>query len=281
VNLDLFTLLLVLGAFAAGFLGSITGLGGGVVIVPLLTLGFGVDIRYAIGASLVSVIATSSAAAAAYVRDGYSNLRIGMFLEVATTLGAVGGALLASRMPVSAVAIVFGVVLLWSAYLSLRHTEAASASVRPDPIATRLQMDSSVPAPGGAIPYHVAHVPLGWGIMVVAGGLSGLLGIGSGALKVLAMDQVMRLPFKVSTTTSNFMIGVTAAASAGLYLKRGYIDPALAAPVILGVASGAMLGTRALIGARPAALRKVFVVVLLALGLQMIYHGVTGSFDRG
>lgn len=281
MNLDLFTLLLVLGALAAGFLGSLTGLGGGVVIVPLLTLGFGVDIRYAIGASLVSVIATSSAAAAAYVRDGYSNLRIGMFLEVATTLGAVGGALLASRMPVSAVAIVFGVVLLWSAYLSLRHTEPATANVAPDPIATRLQMDSSVPAPGGAIPYHVAHVPLGWAIMVVAGGLSGLLGIGSGALKVLAMDQVMRLPFKVSTTTSNFMIGVTAAASAGLYLKRGYIDPALAAPVILGVASGAMLGTRALIGARPAALRKVFVVVLIALGLQMIYHGLTGSFDRG
>lgn len=281
MNLDLFTLLLVVGAFAAGFLGSITGLGGGVVIVPLLTLGFGVDIRYAIGASLVSVIATSSAAAAAYVRDGYSNLRIGMFLEVATTLGAVGGALLASRMPVSAVAIVFGVVLLWSAYLSLRHTEPATASAQPDPIATRLQMDSSVPSPGGAIPYHVSHVPLGWGIMVVAGGLSGLLGIGSGALKVLAMDQVMRLPFKVSTTTSNFMIGVTAAASAGLYLKRGYIDPALAAPVILGVACGAMLGTRALIGARPAALRKVFVVVLLALGLQMIYHGITGSFDRG
>jgi uncharacterized membrane protein YfcA len=281
VHLDLFTLLIGLGALVAGFLGSLTGLGGGVVIVPLLTLGFGVDIRYAIGASLVSVIATSSAAAAAYVRDGYSNLRIGMFLEVATTLGAVGGALIASRMPVSAVAIVFGAVLLWSAYLSLRHSDEASANDKPDPLATRLKMDSSYPTPDGPVAYHVAHVPMGWGIMVIAGGLSGLLGIGSGALKVLAMDQVMRLPFKVSTTTSNFMIGVTAAASAGLYLKRGYIDPALAAPVILGVVVGAMLGTRALVGARPAALRKVFVVVLVALGCQMIYHGVTGAFARG
>ena len=281
MNLDLFTLLIALGALVAGFLGSLTGLGGGVVIVPLLTLGFGVDIRYAIGASLVSVIATSSAAAAAYVRDGYSNLRIGMFLEVATTLGAVTGALLASRLPVSVVAVVFGAVLLWSAYLSMRHSDDAEPTPAPDRLATWLEMDSSYPAPSGPVGYHVTHVPLGWAIMAVAGGLSGLLGIGSGALKVLAMDRVMRLPFKVSTTTSNFMIGVTAAASAGLYLKRGYIDPALAAPVILGVVVGATLGTRALVGARPAALRKVFVVVLVALGCQMIYHGVTGSFARG
>jgi len=281
MNLDVFTLLVALGALAAGFLGSLTGLGGGVVIVPLLTLGFGVDIRYAIGASLVSVIATSSAAAAAYVRDGYSNLRIGMFLEVATTLGAVAGALVASRIPVSGVAIVFGAVLLWSAYLSLRRPAEASPNDAPDPLAARLRMDSSYPSPGGPVPYHVAHVPLGWLIMLVAGGLSGLLGIGSGALKVLAMDQVMRLPFKVSTTTSNFMIGVTAAASAGLYLHRGYIDPTLASPVILGVVVGATLGTRALVGARPAALRRVFVVVLVALGCQMIYHGLTGDFDRG
>ena len=281
MNLDAFTLLLALGALAAGFLGSLTGLGGGVVIVPLLTLGFGVDIRYAIGASLVSVIATSSAAAAAYVRDGYSNLRIGMFLEVATTLGAVAGALVASRMPVSAVAIVFGAVLLWSAYLSLRRPAESLPSPAPDPLATRLGMDSSYPTPAGPVAYHVTHVPLGWLIMAAAGALSGLLGIGSGALKVLAMDQVMRLPFKVSTTTSNFMIGVTAAASAGLYLHRGYIDPALAAPVILGVVIGATLGTRALVGARPVALRRVFVVVLVALGCQMIYHGLTGGFARG
>jgi len=281
VNLDELTLVIGLGALVAGFLGSLTGLGGGVVIVPLLTLGFGVDLRYAIGASLVSVIATSSAAAAAYVRDGYSNLRIGMFLEVATTMGAVVGALLAARMPVSAVAIVFGAVLLWSAYLSLRHPAESARNPKPDRIATWLEMDSSCPTPRGPEPYHVAHVPLGWLIMAAAGALSGLLGIGSGALKVLAMDQVMRLPFKVSTTTSNFMIGVTAAASAGLYLKRGYIDPALAVPVILGVVAGATLGTRALVGARPAALRVVFVIVLIALGCQMMYHGLAGNFDRG
>src|SRR5262249_49067607 len=197
------------GAFAAGFVVSLTGLGGGVVMVPLLTLGFDIDLRYAIGASLISVIATSSAAAAAYVRDGFSNLRIGMFLEVATTLGAVGGAAIASRMPVSAIAIVFGVVLLVSAYLSIRHPGETALNAAPDPLATGLRMDSAFPTERGPQPYHVAHVPAGWIIMALAGALSGLLGIGSGALKVLAMDQVMRLPFKVSTTTSNFMIGVT------------------------------------------------------------------------
>jgi len=269
VNLDELTLVIGLGALVAGFLGSLTGLGGGVVIVPLLTLGFGVDLRYAIGASLVSVIATSSAAAAAYVRDGYSNLRIGMFLEVATTMGAVVGALLAARMPVSAVAIVFGAVLLWSAYLSLRHPAESARNPKPDRIATWLEMDSSCPTPRGPEPYHVAHVPLGWLIMAAAGALSGLLGIGSGALKV------------VDTLNGNRMIGVTAAASAGLYLKRGYIDPALAVPVILGVVAGATLGTRALVGARPAALRVVFVIVLIALGCQMMYHGLAGNFDRG
>jgi uncharacterized membrane protein YfcA len=281
MNLDEFALLIAVGAFVAGFLGSLTGLGGGVVIVPLLTLGFGVDLRYAIGASLVSVIATSSAAAAAYVRDGYSNLRIGMFLEVATTLGAVLGAALASRIAVSGIAVVFGAVLLCSAYLSLRRPADASPNLEADPLATWLRMDSSYPTSSGPVPYHVARVPLGWLVMLVAGALSGLLGIGSGALKVLAMDQVMRLPLKVSTTTSNFMIGVTAAASAGLYLSRGYIDPALAMPVVVGVVAGATLGTRALIGVRPAVLRVVFVVVLVALGSQMIYHGLAGRFERG
>src|SRR5262249_41812115 len=161
VNLDALTLVIALGAFAAGFVGALTGLGGGVVIVPLLTLAFGVDIRYAIGASLVSVIATSSAAAAAYVRDGYSNLRIGMFLEVATARGAVVGALTGSRVPVAAVAVVFGVVLLCSASLSLRPPAEASLNPRADPIATWLRMDSSYPTAQGPAVYHVARVPLG------------------------------------------------------------------------------------------------------------------------
>jgi uncharacterized protein len=272
-----FTVLLGLGSLVGGFLGALTGLGGGVVLVPLLTLGFGVDLRYAIGASLVSVIATSSAAAASYLRDGYSNVRVGMFLEVATTIGAVVGAMIASWVPVSAVSIVFGVVLLWSAIASLRHRTDGTGPATADRLATTLRLDGAFPTPQGPQTYHVAHVPGGFALMFVAGGLSGLLGIGSGALKVLAMDQVMGLPFKVSTTTSNFMIGVTAAASAGLYLHRGYIDPALTLPVMLGVLTGASLGARLLAGAQVRVLRIVFGVVIIALGVQMIWHGVTGG----
>jgi uncharacterized protein len=272
------TLVLGVASAAAGFLGSLTGLGGGVVIVPLLTLGLGVDLRYAIGASLVSVIATSSAAGAAYVKDGYSNIRVAMLLEVGTTIGALVGALLATVLPVSITAIVFGVVLLVSAYLSLRKSGEAEPDTPPDALATRLHMDSSYPTATGSRTYHVTRVPQGCAVMFVAGSMSGLLGMGSGALKVMAMDQIMRLPFKVSTTTSNFMIGVTAAASAGFYLSRGYIDPALSMPVMLGVVVGATLGSRVLAGARPKALRTLFIIVLVALGAQMVYHGLRGDF---
>src|SRR5438132_98352 len=181
------------GALVAGFLGALTGLGGGVVIVPLLALVFGVDIRYAIGASLVSVIATSSGAAAAYVKEGYSNIRVGMFLEIATTLGALAGALLAAVVPPGAIAIIFGMVLMVSALLSSRERHEPALKEQPDRLATRLHMDSSYPTPQGWQSYHVRRIPLGFGLMVIAGILSGLLGIGSGAFKVLAMDQVMRL----------------------------------------------------------------------------------------
>ena len=271
-----FSLLVWLGSLAAGFLGSLTGLGGGVVLVPLLALGFGVDIRYAIGASLVSVIATSSGAAAAYVKEGYSNLRIGMFLEIATTIGALAGAFLAARMSPSAIAVIFGVVLFYSAYLSNRSRPEHPSAGRPDPLASFLRMDSTYPAADGPHSYRVHNVPGGFGLMFVAGGLSGLLGIGSGAVKVLAMDQVMRIPFKVSTTTSNFMIGVTAAASAGVYLSRGYIDPILSMPVMLGVLAGSMLGAMVLTRARSRTLRVVFSLVILALGVELIYNGLTG-----
>ncbi len=274
MNIWEMTLLLAAGAMVAGFLGSLTGLGGGVVLVPLLTLAFGVDMHYAMGASLVSVIATSSGAAAAYVKEGYSNLRVGMFLEMATTAGALVGAVLVSLVPTGWLAILFGVVLLWSVYLTLRARHDRHGPDRPDPLAARLRMDSTYPTPEGRQPYHVHRVPLGFAVMFVAGVLSGLLGIGSGALKVLAMDHVMRLPFKVSTTTSNFMIGVTAATSAGVYLRNGYIDPGLAMPVMLGVLLGAFLGTRVLARARVVALRVVFALVILALGGQMIYEGV-------
>jgi uncharacterized membrane protein YfcA len=273
-----FTILTGLSSLVAGFLGSLTGLGGGVVIVPLLTLVFGVDIRYAIGASLVSVIATSSGAAAAYVKEGYSNIRIGMFLEIATTIGALAGATLAAKLSTAVIAVVFGLVLIYSSYLSSRpRTE----TVRKDPsdrLATLLKMDGTYPTPQGPQTYHVHGIPLGFGLMFIAGALSGLLGIGSGAVKVLAMDQAMRLPFKVSTTTSNFMIGVTAAASAGVYLNRGYIDPGLAMPVMLGVLAGSLLGARVLMHAQTRMLRIVFSLVIVLLGIEMIYNGITGRF---
>lgn len=263
-------------SLGAGFLGALTGLGGGVVIVPLLTLGFGIDIRYAAGASLISVIATSSGAAAAYVREGYSNVRIGMFLEIATTLGAIGGAYLAAHVAASTIGIIFGIVLMYSAFISRQPQRDLPLSDKPDPLATRLRMNGTYPTPDGLKHYNVRNVPAGFGLMGLAGVLSGLLGIGSGAVKVLAMDQAMRLPFKVSTTTSNFMIGVTAAASAGVYLNKGYIDPGLAMPVMLGVVMGSVIGTRVLVKAKTQALRLVFAAVIFALGVEMIFNSVTG-----
>ena len=273
----LFTTLVAIGSFSAGLLGSLTGLGGGIVIVPMLTLLFGVDLRYAIGASLVSVIATSSGAAAAYVKEGYTNVRVGMLLEIATTIGALGGAYLAGRIGTSVIAVIFALVLLYSAYRSTKplaeHVSAENAS----PLANRLRLNSTYPTPNGLQPYAVQAVPAGFGLMGVAGVLSGWLGIGSGALKVLAMDQLMHLPFKVSTTTSNFMIGVTAAASAGIYLARGYIDPSLALPVMLGVLAGALTGARVLAKTNTKVLRRVFAGVVVVLALEMLYKGISGG----
>ena len=269
-----FTALIGLGALLAGFLGALTGLGGGVVIVPLLTVVFGVDIHYAVGAALVSVIATSSGAAAAYVREGYSNVRVGMFLEIATTIGALVGAALILHLRVSVISIIFGIVLLYSAYASMSEHPHATADQGPDRIATWLRMDSIYPTANGMESYHVHGVPQGFALMFVAGVLSGLLGIGSGAVKVLAMDRAMKLPFKVSTTTSNFMIGVTAAAGAGVYLRRGYIDPGLAMPVMLGVLAGSLAGARVLAVAKVKVLRLVFSAVIAVLAFEMIYNGL-------
>jgi uncharacterized protein len=273
-----FTAVIGIVSVAAGLLGALTGLGGGVVIVPVLTIGFGVNIRYAMGASLVSVIATSSGAAASYVREGFSNIRIGILLEVATTAGALTGAFLTGFVSPDVIAVMFGLVLLGSAYASSHRTAEVSGSAPPDPLAERLQLAGSYPTATGPQAYSARHVETGFGLMFGAGALSGLLGIGSGAVKVLAMDRAMRLPFKVSTTTSNFMIGVTAAASAGVYLHHGYIDPALAMPVMLGVLAGATLGTRVLLAARAAALRRLFTVVIVVLGIEMLYKGLTHAF---
>ena len=272
-----FTLLIGLGSILAGFIGALTGLGGGVVIVPLLTLGFGVDIRYAIGASLVSVIATSSSAASAYIKEGYSNLRVGMFLEIATTIGALSGAFLALILAPRYIAVIFGLVLLQSAYSSLQNPKESTES-KADRLAQILNMDSTYPTSGGLRHYHVQNIPGGFLLMLIAGALSGLLGIGSGALKVIAMDRIMKIPFKVSTTTSNFMIGVTAAASAGIYLNRGYIDPGLAMPVMLGVLLGATAGTHLLMKSKTKSLKILFSIVILILAIEMIFNGIKGKF---
>jgi uncharacterized protein len=276
VNNAEFSAALFGGSLAAGFVGSLTGLGGGVIIIPLLTILFGVDIRYAIGASLVSVIATSSGAASAYVREGFSNIRVGMLLEIATASGALIGAAIATHVPTGALAILLGVVLAGTVFAPHREKAESSGKPHKTSLAARLHLNSAYPADGHMISYSAKRVPLGFGLMGIAGALSGLLGIGSGAVKVLAMDLAMGLPFKVSTTTSNFMIGVTAAASAGVYLHRGFIDPGLAMPVTLGVAAGALVGAKLLAGAKVKSLRLFFRAVILVLGVEMIYNGWTG-----
>lgn len=271
----LFDIAVALASFFAGLLGALIGLGGGIIITPLLVLCFGIDIRYAMGAALCSVIATSSGAAAAYLRDGISNMRIGMFLCVATTIGAVCGALLAVVMNPPVLAVIFGVALLATVLLSLKKkSEALVEPEGSDPLAKSLRLPDEMPVAGKQIPYGVANVIPGFIVMWVAGVLSGLLGIGSGAFKVLAMDQIMRLPFKVTTATSNFMIGVTAAASVGIYLKKGYLDPSLVAPVALGVLAGAFAGARLLTVAPVKLLRVIFLVAVSIIAVQMIARGL-------
>ncbi|HEY6905098.1 MAG TPA: sulfite exporter TauE/SafE family protein, partial [Candidatus Acidoferrales bacterium] len=210
-------------------------------------------------------------------KEGFSNIRVGMFLEVATTIGAMCGAYLTTRIPTAAIAIIFGAVLLYSAWISVKPEGDAPIPDQPGPVARVLRLDGSYPTPEGTVAYHVTGVPLGFSLMYVAGVLSGLLGIGSGAVKVLAMDRAMKIPFKVSTTTSNFMIGVTAAASAGIYLRRGYIDPGLAMPVMLGVLLGALVGARILPEAKVKTLRIVFAVAIAAVAIEMIVKGVRGN----
>jgi hypothetical protein len=268
---------MLLASFAAGMLGALTGLGGGVILVPVLTLYFKVDIHYAIGTSLVAVIATSSGSAAAYVREGYTNLRIGIFMEIATTIGALLGTLLILHVPGNAIAITFGCILIFTAMLTiLKRNRDYHEGVTNSPIANALRLNGNYPNGNGLKAYHVANVGAGFLIMSVAGMLSSLLGIGSGAFKVLAMDNVMKLPFKVSTTTSNFMIGVTAAASSVLYFHRGYIDPILTMPVVIGVFGGAMVGARILIGSGVRLLKIIFSIAVSIIAVQMISKGIKG-----
>jgi len=277
MTLTALALLIGIASFAAGLLGSLTGLGGGIVVVPLLTLVFHVDLRYAVGASLIAVIATSSGSAAAYVREGFSNVRIAILLEIATTVGALIGAAVAGITPTSALVVLFGVVLLTSAYRSRMPRVEHLVLSEPDRWAARLRLDSTYPTATGLQAYSVQRVPAGFALMFLAGILSALLGIGSGIIKVIAMDQTMHLPFKVSTTTSNFMIGVTAAASAGVYLHRGYIDPSLAFPVMVGATSGAWLGARVLTHANVKWLRQLFTAIVVVAAIEMLHKGMTGA----
>jgi uncharacterized membrane protein YfcA len=271
------TLIILIGAYFAGLLGSLTGLGGGFIIIPLFTLVLHINIHYAIGASLISVIATSSGSAAAYIKEGITNMRLGMFLEVATTAGALAGAMLAIYTSTHYIAILFGCILILSAVMSLRK-KSEEIVIYKSPLAEKLKLNSSYPTAEGVVAYSVTNVVGGFFMMLFAGVISGLLGIGSGALKVVAMDNVMRIPFKVSTTTSNFMIGVTAAASAVIYLQRGYIDPALSMPVVIGVVLGAMTGSKILVHTASSQwIRVLFAIVITVVATQMIYNGLTGK----
>lgn len=269
------TSIILIGSLLAGLLGALSGLGGGIVIVPLLVLGIGVDIHYAIGTSLIAVIATSTASSCAYIKEGYANVRLGILLETATTIGAILGVVFASMLPSSMLSFIFGLFLFYCAANSFYHSKQKEKKFSSDNLALKLRLNNTYPTAQGFTSYPVHHVPLGYFIMFLAGGLSGVLGIGSGALKVVALDRVMGLPFKVSTTTSNFMIGVTAAASAGLYFKLGYIDPVLTMPVVIGVTSGSFIGARLLPHIATKALRQLFACVLLFIGLQMVWEMIS------
>ena len=275
-----FTLILLLGAYCAGLLGSLTGLGGGVVIIPLLTLCFGVDFHYAVGAALVSSIATSSGSGSAYVKEGITNIRLGMVLEIATTIGAVAGAVVAIWMNNSVISIIYGGVLVLTAVMQqVKHNR--HEHVVGSPLAKRLKLFGTFPQKDGTKQYYeLTNVGGGFSVMLLAGMLSGILGIGSGVLKVIAMDGIMKVPFKVSTTTSNFMMGVTACASAVVYIQRGNIVPGLALPVLIGVLFGALTGAKLLKRLDVSLLRKIFAIAILAVAVNMIYMGFTGGFEH-
>ena len=270
--------ILLLAAYCAGLLGSLTGLGGGVVVIPVLTLGFGVDFHYAIGAALVASIATSSGSGSAYVKEGITNVRLGMFLEIATTIGAVCGAAVAIYLNNNVIAIIYGLVLLLTAAMQQRRKSDHEGVIGSE-TARRLKLYGSWPQKDGTVKhYQLRHVGGGFGVMYVAGVLSGILGIGSGVLKVLAMDAMMKVPFKVSTTTSNFMMGVTACASAVIYVQRGIIEPGIACPVMIGVLFGALTGARLLKRMDVRVLRQIFCVAIVLVAVNMIWQGWAGQY---
>lgn len=263
-------------ALSAGFLGALSGLGGGVFIVPGLVICAHVPMHVAVGASLISVVATSAGASVAFVRDGWTNVRLAIILECATVTGALLGAYLAGIIPGPALETLFALMMLQSAYFSMGHRgdELVTAS---DPLCARLRLDGEVPQESGpALHYGVVNLEIGAALMVVAGLMSGLLGVGGGALKVTAMDHYMRLPLKVSSATSNFMIGVTAGAGAIVFLARGDIAAAVAGPVALGVTAGALVGSRILPYARVHVLRRLFVGIITLIAVEMGWRAFAG-----
>jgi uncharacterized membrane protein YfcA len=269
--------LVAAGAFAAGIVGALTGEGGGVLLVPTLVLIFGVNMHNAAGASIIAVMMTSTAATIAFLSQGYTNLRIAMFLQLTCIAGGIAGALLVAIVPAGSLKVIFGLVLLFSSFMAFRRKEEAEPERPSDPLAVRLHMESSYPGLGGWRPYKVFRVIPGALLISIAGIISGLLGIGAGAVNVLVMDQAMRLPYKVSASTSNFMIGITAAGSAGIYLHRGYIDPVLTMPVVLGIFLGAVVGARLMMAVRVKPLRIFFSILVLVAALEMIYKGLIGG----
>jgi len=271
-----FTLIVLGISYAAGLLGSLVGVGGGIIVVPALTLLLGVSIQKAIAASIISVIATSSGAASAYVRERVANLRLAMFLEMATVAGALTGAYAATIVGGRWLFVIFGVVLTYTAWSMSRPKRTDAGPVPDDPWADRLRLHSSYfdRALGREVPYRVARSKLGLAVSYLAGAVSGLLGIGGGVLKVPVMNLAMGIPIKACTATSNFMIGVTAATSAAVYFMRGEVQPFVAAPVAIGVLLGAKCGAR-LMGRLPGHLiRAVFVAVLVVSAGQMLWKGL-------
>ena len=258
---------------------TLVGLGGGIVITPVLTLLFGVDIKYAVGASIIAVLATSSGSAIAYLKDDMLNLRIAMFLEIFTTLGAFVGAMLSVITDSQVLFLLYGALMLFQAfnmYQKIRAKKEIQTVSHNDTIAEKLNLGGEYFDKGlnQTIKYQVTNVPGGSVVMFFAGVMSALLGIGAGAFKVLAMDTVMKMPLKASSATSNFMMGVTGTASAIFYLFIGQINPVLVTPIALGVLAGSFIGSRIMPYVPVKVLRWIFLVALLALGVQMFIRGM-------
>lgn len=280
MSLIISALITLLLSFGFGMLGALLGLGGGLFIVPALTIFMHIPISYAIGASIISVIATSSGAAAAYVQDKITNIRIAMFLEMGTTTGAITGAYLSGLISHKVLYIIFAVIMLYSAAMMFHKRNAELPQYKAGhPWAEKLNLNGEYldNALNRVVEYKTQGVPQGLGLMYIAGIISGLLGIGNGAFKVMAMDSAMKLPMKVSTATSNFMIGVTAAASAGVYFARGQINPIIAAPVAVGMLLGATAGSLIMNRVKSVTLRKLFIPVLLAIAVEMFIKGLSGE----